>query len=302
MGAFEGRVVVVTGAGRGIGREHALLFAREGARVVVNDLGASSTGAGADSGPAAELVEEIEAGGWSATANGDDVATWDGARRLVDTAIERYGDLDVLVNNAGILRDRTIVKMSEEEWDSVIRVHLKGHFAPLHFAAAHWRERAKAGDERPRAVVNTASESGLFANPGQSNYGAAKSGIATLTQIAAKELGRYGVRVNAVLPRARTRLTEGLVEAPDGAADDRLDPAQVSPPVAHLASDTCAINGQVFVVGGGLVQRVRPWELDESWKLELERPPSLDELAAAIAELPDLPGPPASPGSGGAGG
>src|SRR5688500_15565199 len=210
MGINDGRVVIVTGAGRGIGRGHALAFAREGARVVVNDLGAEVDGSGSSTGPAGQVVDEIRAAGGQAVANGDDVSDWEGAQRLVNTAIETFGGLDVLVNNAGILRDRMLVNMTEDEWDAVVRVHLKGTFAPTRWAAAYWRERAKAGETNDARVINTSSTSGIFGNPGQTNYGAAKSGIAGFTVILAQELGRYGVTVNAIAPGALTRMTEGL--------------------------------------------------------------------------------------------
>ena len=207
MGSLDGRVAIITGAGRGIGREHALLFAREGARVVVNDIGGANDGTGSDATPAQQVVEEIKELGGEAIVNGDNVADWEGAQRLINAAIETFGDLDILVNNAGILRDRVIVNMTEEEWDAVIAVHLKGHFAPTRWAAAYWREQHKAGKGKPRNLVHTSSTSGLFANPGQSNYGAAKTGIATFSQIVAKELIRYNVKSNTVAPGARTRLT-----------------------------------------------------------------------------------------------
>ena len=207
MGALEGRVAIITGAGRGIGREHALLFAAEGAKVVINDLGAANDGSGADVTPAEEVAAEIRAQGGEAISNGDDVADWEGAQRLINAAIATFGTLDILVNNAGILRDRVIVNMTEQEWDDVIAVHLKGHFAPTRWAAAYWREEHKAGRGRRRNLVHTSSTSGLFSNPGQSNYGAAKSGIATFSQIAAKELTRYDVVSNCIAPGARTRLT-----------------------------------------------------------------------------------------------
>src|SRR2546421_2385168 len=191
MGALDGRVAIITGAGRGIGREHALLFAREGARVVVNDLGGGTDGSGADAGPAQEVVDEIRAAGGEAVANTDNVADWAGAERLVQTAVDVFGELHVLVNNAGILRDRMLANMSESEFDDVVRVHLKGHFAPLRHAAAYWRDRVKAGDAVNASVINTSSTSGLFGNVGQTNYGAAKTGIATLTIIAQMELERY---------------------------------------------------------------------------------------------------------------
>src|SRR3977135_1202559 len=241
MGALDGRVAIITGAGRGLGREHALLFASEGAKVVVNDLGGDSHGEGADTTPAQQTVADIVAAGGEAVVNGDDVADWDGAERLVRQAIDTFGDLHVLVNNAGILRDRVIINMTEAEWDSVITVHLKGHFAPTHHAAVYWREQTKAGKQVNASIVHTTSTSGLFANPGQANYDSAKSGIATLSQVCAKELTRYGVRSNAIAPGARTRLTEatpGLgdaVKAPE-AGFDVWHPANVSPFVAYLAT------------------------------------------------------------------
>jgi NAD(P)-dependent dehydrogenase (short-subunit alcohol dehydrogenase family) len=279
MGALEGRVAIITGAGRGLGREHALLFAAEGAKVVVNDRGGANDGAGADATPAQQVVDEIVAGGGHAVANDDDVADWEGAQRLVNAAIDSFGELDILVNNAGILRDRVLVNMSESEWDDVVRVHLKGHFAPSRWAAAYWREEAKAGRAKPRNIVHTSSTSGLFANPGQSNYGAAKTGIATFSQIIAKELGRYEVKSNCIAPAARTRLTlatpglDEIMEAKEGAFDD-WDPANVSPLVCYLASADCAFTGETFFVQGRAVKRVRSWEMaetvenDERWTVE----------------------------------
>ena len=208
MGALDGRVAIITGAGRGIGREHALLFAAEGAKVVVNDLGGALDGSSSEATPAEEVVAEIRSFGGEAIANHDNVATWDGGERLVRSAVEHFGDLHVLVNNAGILRDRVIVNLSEEDWDAVISVHLKGHFVPTRHAAAYWREQAKVGKVVKASIINTSSTSGLLGNVGQSNYGAAKAGIAAFTVIAAEELGRYGVRVNAIAPAARTRMTE----------------------------------------------------------------------------------------------
>jgi NAD(P)-dependent dehydrogenase (short-subunit alcohol dehydrogenase family) len=279
MGALEGRVAIITGAGRGLGREHALLFAAEGANVVVNDRGGANDGAGADATPAQQVVDEIVAGGGHAVANDDDVADWEGAQRLVNAAIDNFGELDILVNNAGILRDRVLVNMSESEWDDVVRVHLKGHFAPSRWAAAYWREEAKAGRAKPRNIVHTSSTSGLFANPGQSNYGAAKTGIATFSQIIAKELGRYEVKSNCIAPAARTRLTlatpglDEIMEAKEGAFDD-WDPANVSPLVCYLASADCAFTGETLFVQGRTVKRVRSWEMaetvesDERWTVE----------------------------------
>ncbi|HXA33458.1 MAG TPA: SDR family oxidoreductase [Acidimicrobiales bacterium] len=278
MGALDGRVAVITGSGRGIGREHALLFAAEGAKVVVNDLGGSVDGSGDDRSAAQQVVDEITAAGGQAMANGDDVTDWDGGKRLIDAAIEAYGDLHVLINNAGILRDRVLVNMSEEEWDSVIHVHLKGHFVPTRHAAAYWREQTKAGKEVKAAVVNTSSTSGLLGNPGQSNYGAAKAGIGAFTTIIAEELSRYGVRVNAIAPAARTRMTEqtpglsDIVQAPkDAAVFDSWDPANVSPLVAYLSTEECPATGKVYFVQGGQIRLFKPWtmtdtlEKDDRW-------------------------------------
>ena len=207
MGALDGRVAIITGAGRGIGREHALLFAAEGAKVVVNDLGGNLDGSTSTQSPAEQVVDEIRAAGGEAVANHDDIASWEGGARLIQTALDAFGDLHVLVNNAGILRDRVLVNLSEEDWDSVIHVHLKGHFVPTRHAAAYWREQAKAGKDVKAAIINTSSTSGLIGNVGQSNYGAAKAGIAAFTVIIAEELGRYGVRAKAIAPAARTRMT-----------------------------------------------------------------------------------------------
>jgi len=284
MGALDGRVAIITGAGRGIGREHALLFAAEGAKVVVNDLGGAADGTGDDRTPAEQVVDEIRALGGEALANADNVADWEGGQRLVNSAIEAFGDLHVLVNNAGILRDRVLVNMTEEEWDAVIKVHLKGHFVPTRFAASYWREQAKAGRQVSASVVNTSSTSGLLANPGQSNYGAAKSGIATFTEITAKELGRYGVRVNAIAPAARTRLTLATPGVGDMIAPpaepgvfDVWDPANISPLVGWLATSGCPATGKVFFVQGGKVAVFQPWTMgaeidrDERWTIsELE--------------------------------
>ena len=259
----EGRVAIVTGAGRGIGRGHALELAREGAHVVVNDLGSAVDGTGTDRGPAQVVVEEIRAAGGTAIGNGDDVSTWAGAQAVVTSAIESFGRLDVVVNNAGILRDRMLVNMTEEEWDDVIRVHLKGTFGPTHFAAAYWRERSKSGEAVDARVINTSSTSGLFANPGQSNYGAAKSGIATFSIIAAKELGRYGVTVNAIAPGALTRMTEPLLGsrgAPQVGEWNERAPENIAPLVTWLASpESAAVTGQVFLVSGGRIAIATGW-------------------------------------------
>ena len=281
---FEERVAIVTGAGRGLGREHAILLASEGAAVVVNDLGGGTDGSGSDAGPAASVVGEIVAAGGSAVANTDDVSDWEGARRLVQQAVDEFGRLDVLINNAGILRDRMLVNLSEDEWDVVMRVNAKGHAAPLRHAAAYWREQAKEHGSVNAAVVNTSSPSGLFANVGQSNYGAAKLAVAGLTMIAAKELGRYGVRVNTIAPAARTRLTAPLASAPAETHEfDRMDPANVAPWVAYLASDRCTMTGRCFIVFGGKVILVEPWRATAS--IEQEGRWTLDELVARGSEL-----------------
>jgi NAD(P)-dependent dehydrogenase (short-subunit alcohol dehydrogenase family) len=288
MGALDGRVAIITGAGRGLGREHALLFAAEGAKIVVNDLGGANDGSGSDMTPAQQTVADIKAMGGEAIVNTDNVADWEGSKRMIDSAIEAFGDLDILVNNAGILRDRVLVNMSEAEWDSVIQVHLKGHFAPTHHAAAYWREQAKAGITKPRNLVHTSSTSGLFSNPGQANYGAAKSGIATFSQICAKELSRYNVKSNAIAPAARTRLTmatpglEDVMAAKDGKFDE-WDPANVSPLVAYLASDLCEFSGETFYVQGGQVTRVATWAMAEEIKQDDRW--TVSALATAISAL-----------------
>jgi NAD(P)-dependent dehydrogenase (short-subunit alcohol dehydrogenase family) len=254
----ENRACIVTGGGRGIGREYALALARAGASVIVNDLGSAKDGSGGDVGPAQAVVDEIVASGGHAVANTDDVSSFAGAEGIVAQAIGAFGHLDVLVNNAGILRDRMLFSMTEDEWDAVIRVHLKGTFAPSHFAAAHWRQRANSGETNTARIINTTSISGLYANPGQSNYGAAKAGIASFTQIAAQELSRYGVTVNAVAPGARTRMTEDLL-APDVAL--KYAPHWVAPVVTWLASERSAdITGQV-IESSGLV-----FGIAEGWR------------------------------------
>ncbi|GAS88002.1 SDR family oxidoreductase [Mycolicibacterium brisbanense] len=281
MGALEGRTAVITGAGRGIGREHALLFAREGASIVVNDLGGSNAGEGADEGPAHEVVDEIVAAGGRAVANTDNIATWDGAARLVAQAISEFGGLDVVVNNAGILRDGFIAGMDESQWDSVIAVHLKGHFLVLRHAATYWKEQSKAGNQPNAAVINTASGSGLTVpNAGQVNYGAAKAGIAAMTLVAAEELERYGVRVNAIAPIARTRLTlatpgmGALMGEPEEGEVDLFSPANISPLVGYLASEKCPLTGKVYAVQGGAISELAGWhdvktiETDGLWDID----------------------------------
>jgi len=290
MGTLDGRVAIITGAGRGIGREHALLFASEGAKVVVNDLGGGLDGSSTQASPAEQVVEEIKALGGEAVANHDDIADWAGGERLIQTAIEAFGDLHVLVNNAGILRDRVLVNLSEDDWDSVIKVHLKGHFVPTRHAATYWREQAKAGKTVKASIINTSSTSGLLGNVGQSNYGAAKSGIASFTVIINEELKRYGVRANAIAPAARTRMTEStpglsdVVQKPgDAAVFDSWDPANISPLVAALAMEDSEINGQVFFVQGGTVRRFQNWTMMET--LEKNDRWSVAELAEKLPTL-----------------
>jgi NAD(P)-dependent dehydrogenase (short-subunit alcohol dehydrogenase family) len=269
MPDLSGKVAIITGAGRGIGRAHALALAKAGARVVVNDLGVSVSGE-AQSSPAQEVVDEIVAGGGEAVADGENVADFAGAGRLVEHALETFGRLDVLVNNAGILRDRMLVNMEEDEWDAVIAVHLKGHFAPTRHAAAHWRERSKAGEEVRARVINTSSPSGVFGNVGQANYGAAKAGIAGFTLIAAQELGRYGVTVNCIAPNARTRMTEAAFgELPESEGFDPIAPQNNSPIVVALCADEAQdITGQVFFVYGGSVNMLRGWDAGELFASE----------------------------------
>lgn len=286
MGHLDGKTIIVTGAGRGIGREHALLFAREGASVIVNDLGGAQDGSGAAEGPAQTVVDEIKDAGGQAIANGDDVADATGVTRIVATALDAFGRIDGLVNNAGILRDRVLVNISDDDWDLVLRVNLRGTFLMTREVARYWREQSKAGADVSGSVVNTSSESGVFGNPGQANYAAAKAAVASLTQVASKELQRYGVRVNAILPQARTRLTEsafGDAMAGKEGEFDRLDPANVSPFVGYLLSSSCPLTGEVFLVGGSRVQRIRPWAKDPEWKLMADGQWTLDGLEKAVA-------------------
>jgi NAD(P)-dependent dehydrogenase (short-subunit alcohol dehydrogenase family) len=279
----EGRIAIVTGAGRGIGREHALSLARHGAKVVVNDLGGNVDGSGGDLSPAAQVVEEIKGMGGEAVVNGDDISTWEGSQRLINTAIESFGDLHVVVNNAGILRDRMITNMTEEEWDAVIQVHLKGTFAPTRWAAGYWREQVKAGKTVDGRIINTTSVSGIYGNPGQTNYGAAKAGIAAFTIIASMELARYGVTVNAVAPVALTRMTEGLGPAPETDEEREMrSPRWIAPLVTWLAStESKGVTGRVIEASG------RTLAIAEGW----HRGPSTDpvedpaEIGPALEKL-----------------
>ena len=262
-GTCTGRVVVITGAGNGIGRAHALAFAAQGARVVVNDLGGARDGGGSPaggSGPAQAVADEIAAAGGQAVANTDDISSWAGAQRLIGQAVDAFGGLDVVVNNAGILRDRMIVTMTEQDWDAVIGVHLSGTFAVLHHAGAYWRQRAKEGHVNDARVINTTSPSGLFGNPGQANYGAAKAGIASLTIIAARELDRYGVTVNAIAPTALTRMTEDIEMMRAAAAAADLSPEAISPLVVWLGSaESREVTGRVFGVWGNVITVLEGW-------------------------------------------
>ncbi len=286
-GICEGRVVVITGAGGGIGREHALAFAREGAKVVVNDLGGARDGSGVDAGPAQQVVDEITALGGEAVANTDDVSSWEGADKLVRQAVDTFGTLHVLVNNAGILRDRMMVNMTEAEWDAVIQVHLKGTFAPSHHAAAYWRDQSKAGTPVDARIINTSSSSGIYGNVGQSNYGAAKAGIAAFTVITSQELGRYGVTVNAIAPTALTRMTEdlGFAEMNTTASGfAQFDPGNVSPLVVYLGSEQSReITGRVFSVYGGSVTVNEGWANGPSVQREARW--EAGELAEVLPDL-----------------
>jgi NAD(P)-dependent dehydrogenase (short-subunit alcohol dehydrogenase family) len=301
VGRFDGKVAIVTGAGRGIGRAHSLLLASEGAAVVVNDLGGGAAGEGADATPAQQVVDEITANGGKAVANYDSVSSWEGAQRLIDQAVDAFGGLDALINNAGILRDKMSFNMDESEWDSVVDVHLKGHFAPSRFAASYWRAKSKETGEPVNAkIVNTASESGLYGNAGQVNYAAAKAGIASMTIVMARELQRIGVRVNAIAPVARTRLTEALAGDAMAAKEgefDRFAPENISAVVAWLASDLSdGVTGQVLKVMGGQVQLLRGWRPvteatdDKPWTLD-----TIDGVAGALFAKGDKGVPPFMP-------
>ncbi|MCX6399351.1 MAG: SDR family oxidoreductase [Propionibacteriales bacterium] len=291
MGSLDGRVAVITGAGRGIGREHALLFAREGAAVVVNDLGGANDGSGSDAGPAAEVAAEIIAAGGRAVASTDNIATWQGAKALVDQAVWEFGKLDVVVNNAGILRDAFLASMEESQWDSVVQVHLKGHFLMIRHAAEYWKAQKASGNPIKGSIINTASASGITVpNAGQSAYGAAKAGIAALTLVAAEELERIGGRVNAIAPIARTRLTlatPGMgavfgMEPAEGEAD-LFSPAQISPLVAWLATEDCPVTSKVFAVSGGMVQQLKGWEVE--FTAETDDDWSIKAVADAVGEF-----------------
>ncbi len=290
---LDGRTAIVTGAGRGLGRAHALLLAREGARVVVNDVGGSADGSGVDASPAQSVVDDIAAEGGVAVASYEDVSTFDGAQRLVQRALDDFGDLHVLVNNAGILRDSFFHRMTEADWDAVVAVHLKGHFGVLRHAVAHWHRESKAGRPVAGSVINTTSASGTYAVlPGQTNYGAAKAAIASMTVIAASELGRIGVRVNAIAPGARTRMTE----ATPGAIGERMravvaageldeySPDNVSPLVAHLAAEDCTVTGRVLAVRGGEIREVLPWSLAEDRSLTSDTDWDVATVAARLGE------------------
>ena len=280
MGILDGKVALITGAGRGIGREHALMMASEGAKVVVNDLGGDTAGGAADATPAQEVVAEIEAMGGEAVVNGGNVAKFEQAEAMIQQAVDTFGYINIVVNNAGILRDRMLFSMSEDDWDAVIAVHLKGTYAPSHHAAKYWREKAKAGEEVKASIVNTSSTSGLHSNVGQSNYGAAKSAIATLSIIGAQELVRYGVRVNAIAPGARTRMTlstPGLgdrIGEPEDGSFDQWDPANISPLVAWLCTADCPATAQVYWVAGNRIARYLEWaradiaDADGRWEID----------------------------------
>jgi NAD(P)-dependent dehydrogenase (short-subunit alcohol dehydrogenase family) len=282
-GMCEGRVVVITGAGRGIGRDYALMIAAEGAKVVVNDLGGDRDGSGADLSPAEQVVKEIEAFGGEAVVNGGDVSDFAAAKELIDQAVGTFGRLDVVINNAGILRDRMLVNMTEEEWDAVTTVHLKGTFAPSRHAAAYWRDRAKAGQENRARIINTTSVSGIYGNPGQTNYGAAKQGIAAFTYIASLELGRYGVTVNAIAPGALTRLTADLGSGQ--ITDERreaMSPRWIAPLCTWLASEQSdGVTGRVFEATGQVLAVAEGWHRGPTAQ-PVDDPAAVDEVVRAL--------------------
>jgi NAD(P)-dependent dehydrogenase (short-subunit alcohol dehydrogenase family) len=286
-GICEGRVVIVTGAGRGIGAEHALEFARQGARVVVNDIGGALDGSGSDTTPAQEIVDRIAGAGGAAIASYDDVTDWDGAAQLVRTAVETFGRLDTLVNNAGAVRDRMFVNMSVEEWDTVVRVNLRGHFCPARHAAAYWRDQAKNGTPVKARIVNTSSGAGLMGSVGQANYGAAKAAIAALTLMQAAELARYGITANAIAPSARTRMTEAVfadMMAPVESGFDAMAPENIAPLVVWLGSDESAdVTGRVFEVEGGKISIADGWQ--HGTPIDRGRRWDPAELAPAVRDL-----------------
>jgi len=299
VGALDGRVVIVTGAGRGIGRAHALFLASEGARLVVNDVGAAVTGDGSDASLADEVVAEIRDTGGIAVANHADVSDWESARALIELAVGTYGDLDALVNNAGIIRDRPIWDLTEDELDSVVRVNLKGHVAPTRWAARYWKERTERDGVRDAALVHTSSPS-VMGYAGQSNYGAAKGGIATFTLVVAEELAPFGVRSNAIVPAARTRMADAFrawdpqrptprtLLPTDPAAFDEWSPGNSSPLVAYLASEQCPLSGQVLLAGRGMVARMDGWSRGEFARRDHDW--TVAELAEAVPALfPDQP-------------
>jgi NAD(P)-dependent dehydrogenase (short-subunit alcohol dehydrogenase family) len=295
MGICDGRVVVITGAGRGLGRSHALAFASEGAKVVVNDLGGAPDGTGASVGPADDVVAEIRAMGGEAVANADDVADFDAAAALIKSAIDSFGHLDVVVNNAGILRDRMFVNIAPDEWDATIRVHLRGHFCVGRHAAAYWRDRAKAGDPVDARLINTSSGAGLMGSVGQTAYAAAKAGIAAMTIVQAVELGRYGVTVNGLAPSARTRLTEGVfVDMMKEVAGgfDAMDPDNISPLVVWLGSpESREVTGRLFEIEGGVLSVCDGWQ--HGPRIEKDRRWEPAEVGPAVRELITKAPPPA---------
>ncbi|GLW14869.1 short-chain dehydrogenase [Streptomyces sp. NBRC 13847] len=296
-GICAGRVAVVTGAGRGLGRAHALALAAEGAHVVVNDLGVAADGAGASAGPAQQVADEIRAHGGRAVAHSGDITTTDGAASLVATALDTYGRLDTLVNNAGFLRDRMLVNLDEDDWDAVIRVHLKGHFLPLRHAAAHWRAEAKSGRTPAARVINTASGAGLLGSVGQVNYSAAKAGIIGLTLVAAAELARYGVQINAIAPAARTRMTErtfaATMAAPGDGEFDAMAPENVSPLVVWLSSaGSDGVTGRVFEAEGGRITVMEGWRPGPTEDTGSRRTPAgAGEAARRLLAAAEEPGP-----------
>jgi NAD(P)-dependent dehydrogenase (short-subunit alcohol dehydrogenase family) len=286
MGLLDGKVAIVTGAGRGIGREEALLLASEGAKVIVNDVGASLQGEGGDVHPAQEVVDLIVANGGEAAVNGDDISTWEGGKNVIDQAVETFGDINILVNNAGILRDKMSFNMTESDWDDVIRVHLKGHFATAQHAAVYWRSKAKAGEDVYGRIINTSSEAGLFGNAGQANYSTAKAGIVGLTWTLARELSRIGVTVNAIAPRARTRMTEEVFGemAKTDSGFDKFDPKNIANLIGFLASPEAAdVSGQVYVVFGGDVWVMGGFHV--VGEVHRDGPWTPAELAAAKGEM-----------------